>query len=78
MLEWMGAAELAIAVLAAVLLGVVGARELAAGLRVGLARHRDGQFVRRGQAARYWGLVSCQALLFLGATTSIYLILFSR
>ena len=74
----MDSAEPILAVAAAVLLGLAGARELAAGLRCGLARHRDRQFVRMRQAAGYWCLVSCQAVFFLGATTSIYLILFTR
>lgn len=77
-LEWMEVAEPILAVVAAVVLGLVGARELAAGLRSGLARHRNGQFRRLRQAAGYWSLVSCQALFFLGATTTIYLALFSR
>jgi hypothetical protein len=76
-LGWMEAAVPILAVIAAVLVGLVGARELAAGLRCGLARHRNGQLSRLRQAAGYWSLLSCQALFFLGATTCIYLALFS-
>jgi len=73
----MGAVEPILAIAAAVLLGIVGAREVAAGMRCGKARHRSGQFgVRR--AAVYWSLLSVQAVLFLGAATTIYLVLFSR
>ena len=78
MLDSMGAVEPILAVVAAVTLGVVGARELSAGLRSGLARHRKGQFSRPWQAAGYWSLLSVQALFFLGASTGIYLALFSR
>jgi hypothetical protein len=74
----MGLAEPLLAIAAAVLLGIVGARELAAGLRGGLARHRNKRFARPRHAVVFWSLLGVQALLFLGATTSIYLILLTR
>ena len=67
-----------LAVVAAVLVGILGAREVADGWRCGVARHRAGHFRRLGQAAAYWSLLSVQAALFLGASTGIYVLLLSR
>ena len=67
-----------LALSAAVLVGILGARELAAGWRSGLARRRAGHFPRFRQAAMYWCLLSVQAALFLGASTGIYVLLLSR